>query len=64
MFGERLSVVISNALPAIGQDAQQMEHVIFNQNDVPAVGLFIDGNPSPLRGDAGCRGVTRDEVSK
>jgi len=41
-------VDISKATSAVGQDAQQMEHVIFNQNDVPAIGLFVDDNPSPL----------------
>jgi len=64
MVGERLGVDISKATSAVGQDAQQMEHVIFNQNDVPAIGLFVDDNPSPLRGDARCRGVMRDEMSK
>ena len=55
MVGERLGMAISNATSAVGQDAQQMEHVIFNQHDVPAIGLFVDDNPSPLQDDAGCR---------
>ncbi|SEM02421.1 hypothetical protein SAMN04488077_101323 [Roseovarius tolerans] len=55
MVGKRLSMESSNTASAVGQDAQQMEHVIFNQNDVPAIGLFVDDNRPPLHDDAGCR---------
>jgi hypothetical protein len=64
MCRESLSVVISSALPAIAQDAQQREFVVFNHYDMPAVGLLVDDNPSAGQDDAGSRGVTRDEVSK
>ena len=64
MFGERQSVEMGNALPAIAQDAQQRAFVVFNQHDMPAVGLLVDDNPSAGQDDAGSCGVTRNEVSK